>query len=638
MIWRTRAAHIFTNLYFERDFWRTQLLISGADIPIVGPELTGAGWTLGPFLYFLMAPSQLIGSGLSSYIIFLEFLLAVSAAFTSTALWRHRGLLSAFIFFLFFHSNHLFVSQFENLWHPILILPFVLGALLLLLRDKPGHNLGAGILLGLAVQLHGSILLLLLGAAVGILIKDRRWQPTLCFLLAAFGAVVLSKIPGWIAGSYSNDGGAVFEFLPVAYHKFSGRLEQYWHELTFQPSALRAFFVRALTVFGLPVGFLYLFKSVVSDRPKMLRSVAPILGALAFTAPLMVPYLLYLSVPRYALPFSLAFCLFSAWSIPDFSLASKAALQRIFLLSLAAGITLLLSPLDRNTRHSTSRILSLSENEEICSAAKKVGLNSMEALRFRIFAVGISLDTITPSLCFNAIKPDKSDALADVGLIVVANQFLMQDYLPLDFFEEMNRRKVALRLIPPNDGSALQIYSYAIETGSRFPAGIFNVGLGYPGVFQGSPIDRNSVFNLPSEKPDFQAVVPELEGRLRIWRKSYGLEVFLEADAAATSWLDIKVGMSRLLATPTLVLPCEDGALSLQMAEFLGAPPRGNAVFSNHANHHERFLLAPLRRMFPVQCPGRLQSVLLGFSASVEIQSGLQSRMMGQGTLRVENQ
>lgn len=622
--WSFQAGAIRTNIYFERDFWRGVNTAAGILVPSFGPELSGGGNAFGPFFYYLLALPNKWGPHFPATVLFAEFLLAAAAALSAVVLWRRVGAAAALFFLFFFHSSHVILSEFQRLWNPAFSPLFLMAGLLCFLRTERGFLVAGGVFLGLALQVHGAVVFLVPGILGGIYLRGRKWQETAAPLVGLALAVLVFKVPAWVIAGPVASSGSIELWQSVSL--FSLRLFRYSSEAFSSGPAFLAALARLVYVLFLPLGFLA-FRGAKKNP-----GIWPLLGALVSSAPLVLPYVLEGGVARYALPFSLCLAVLSGLVLQGLLEKKSNWVNRLVVAGIGlASIALFLWQDPNHDRSDRFHRLYLSENQAICSAGMKAGITSPELLRYRLYAVGVDLDSFTPTLCRHG-EEIGSGALPGAGVIVLPKGYAIKEFLPAEFWAEVETGKLQLGAFPSPAGSELEIYTYLLGPGSSYPAGIFNAGRAYKDTRQGDPVSLGDVFLLPEGDPDFSKLLPEQRGRLSLWRKGKSLEVLLEIGAAETTSPSVSEEDSWFLLGTSLRVECEKGALDIPFAEFIGTKIRFPLAPEQVLLAKNR-VLAPVRRRFVGGCEGKIRAVKLNYQSAFRNWLDIQSAELPSGVL-----
>jgi hypothetical protein len=142
------------NTYQARDLKRAIELYLEHKFIWHGPELSGGGYSPGPFYYVLIGlPFFLTGSLMSVY--WFEYILAALAV---TVAWfflkRKYSTLSANVFYLIFLSSGYFRLQLLSFMNPAFQYVFLISAMICFLKKEKAYLIAGGLFLGLALQLH----------------------------------------------------------------------------------------------------------------------------------------------------------------------------------------------------------------------------------------------------------------------------------------------------------------------------------------------------------------------------------------------------------------------------------------------------------------------------------------------------
>lgn len=162
------------EIFQGRDIRRAFELLHGHWI-WHGPELLGGGTTPGPFYYWLLAlPLAIFGKWQS--LIWFEYFLAAATAVCLLEFGKKRfSPLSGWLMFFLFLNSSVIRNTVEHFWNPSYVLIFQVLTLILLfdLKSSKKNMLGA-FLIGLAVQIHYTQLVFLLGAVLAIIFDSSR--------------------------------------------------------------------------------------------------------------------------------------------------------------------------------------------------------------------------------------------------------------------------------------------------------------------------------------------------------------------------------------------------------------------------------------------------------------------------------
>lgn len=205
-----RAYHFHDWIRFNNDQVRDAIVIdkmvSGEEMPLLGPKAGGTGFKLGPAFYYLeYIPASIFGNSPSALaslsVVF--FLLSIPIFFIVTRKIFGRDIALALTFLYAISSFGVKYSRFT--WNPNLLPFFTILPLYALhkitIRKDPQENrwgwlIAAGIGIGIGVQLH-TLLLLLLPAIFllilgrSILKKQGQWKA----LLITLSIAVFMNIP-----------------------------------------------------------------------------------------------------------------------------------------------------------------------------------------------------------------------------------------------------------------------------------------------------------------------------------------------------------------------------------------------------------------------------------------------------------
>ena len=198
-VWDFGAAEFMR--YADRDAYRGWLMIHGKFRSMMGPELTYGGNLPGPFLYLALGFVLLLFGGNPESLVGLAALCSLGALvlsyFAVRELFGRRVALIAALHLCILPS-HFFNARLA--WNPTWGLPLAAGAFLLLARSiRRGPSLrrigGAGTLIGLAVQCHGSYFALLMPALLvpAFFVRPLRERAKFVGILLAF--TLLPQVP-----------------------------------------------------------------------------------------------------------------------------------------------------------------------------------------------------------------------------------------------------------------------------------------------------------------------------------------------------------------------------------------------------------------------------------------------------------
>ncbi len=185
---------ISPNTYQSRDLKRAVDIYFNHVSIWHGPELSGGGFSPGPFYYYLIGLPYYLSKSLMS-VYWLESLLA---AFGISFLWlvlkRQYSLGAANLFYLIFLSSPFYQSQLLAFVNPSFQILFLFISIICFLnRSRIWYLVFAGIFLGLTLQMHVSAVALLAAYAAAILSgRDETIKQKLKSIAIVSGAVALS--------------------------------------------------------------------------------------------------------------------------------------------------------------------------------------------------------------------------------------------------------------------------------------------------------------------------------------------------------------------------------------------------------------------------------------------------------------
>lgn len=155
-LWGPDLAYL--NVHSTRDFYRSQLMLRGMEVPLLGSELQFGGRTFGPLMYFLCAIPLAISPSAVSVAVFIGVLnvLLLGVVWVFVRSYFGRGI--AFWTLAFYAVFPLEIAQLRFLWNPCFQPLMVTGAIIALyqvaVERRAWHLVTLVLFIGLGIQLH----------------------------------------------------------------------------------------------------------------------------------------------------------------------------------------------------------------------------------------------------------------------------------------------------------------------------------------------------------------------------------------------------------------------------------------------------------------------------------------------------
>lgn len=232
-------SFVFTS-DFGRDMYQT-IKITQADLVLVGPKMNLGGYWAGPHLYYLLAPSLIIGRfDISNVLYFHTLLFAFSIGFFFWSSAQRLGLFRSFCGAIFLSLMPLYImsARYPSNGYTYLALLLILLTYILFSNfNSKMILLVIGVLTGTILNIHPISILALVFIALYILFFLKKRSYFLFFL----GAILITFIPSLLFELTHNFVMTKDTFINQSYRTFTedGYTPQFWlHENRFISSFL----------------------------------------------------------------------------------------------------------------------------------------------------------------------------------------------------------------------------------------------------------------------------------------------------------------------------------------------------------------------------------------------------------------
>lgn len=270
----------------------------------------------GPFYYYLIGlPLYLFGS-VVAVLWFQYFLCAVGAIALWFYLRKKESLFSACLFLLLFLNSYQISFQLQSFWNPsFLILPILLLLMIFYREPEPKYVIIAGLILGLGVQIHYSILIFLFPILIS-LILNKRIREMFLFLAMFFIPLLPYLVFRYSSQTANSDiliAGGATRLLTVFTHIFYNAADLF--NLSLIISASKLFFSEQ--------AFLPTLLVLISFRKRIFAKFKFLGLSFIFSLPILALLIFGIYLLRYSMGFFLMLAFLSSVFLPQFNLSNK---------------------------------------------------------------------------------------------------------------------------------------------------------------------------------------------------------------------------------------------------------------------------------------------------------------------------
>lgn len=635
-----QPENIIGNYFFERDYIRSLQFADSFRLGSGGPELSGGGNSVGPFLYVFMAIPHIFGRNILGTLLFLSLIYGFSISYLFCFLRKKFDPLLVFTCLQLIILSPVILFNIRVLWNPAFMPPFLIASLVLYDQAHNSkrqyiYSLLCGFFIGLTTQIHSSAFFLTFGLLIQFLnFRKYRYGP-MAYLLGIFLAIgpiqLFVKSFGAFSSSHFED--FLFNsqyFVLMSLSEITSKLMQIT-SLHFWKSLFIPLFI-VLNPFL--IGVLYLLKERNNHaKVKTYRNMYfwPLISAA-------LPTIFYLfidpSTSRHSisfiviLPFFILYCgnsflpqnRKSNLTQPLFASVIGVAFIALFLFSFQLIATLNQRGIPAGAGTPMfGRILNLKDHQIIREAFKAKSMYWWENSRLNLYFAGLDRTSFIPMVF-------PSDSMAQIISKDLSQGFLVADgkidnpisFLPVEIRAEIESGLTNIEKVI--DTSELKIFFYKTLTQSSYPLGFSNVRFGYQNARQGDSKPVLELFrrlfrektireysaNLCEEYPNTHCDL-QLLTALDKSESEYVITLLLYSKLAEgfSYWSSPPEGALKLLDT-TLEYSCGNKKIDMNLSRYIGFKPKVSSK-SEEFDAFDQGLALPLVKRFTVLCKSDLE-------------------------------
>jgi hypothetical protein len=205
------------SIFQERDVFRAREILSGS-APFLGPETNRGSSLPGAFYYYLLAFALCLRNSLSSTYFLLAFMQAATLGIGYACLTTKQGHRAGATYLLLYGGSSFVLSNFLLFYNPSYLPLFALACLIFCERYVSGGGwlwlLAAGLVSGLALQIQGSAVALVIFGLLAALVIAIREKGRYVLSPAVFLIGFLMAYLPWMPSIYSASASGEAALLP----------------------------------------------------------------------------------------------------------------------------------------------------------------------------------------------------------------------------------------------------------------------------------------------------------------------------------------------------------------------------------------------------------------------------------------